>query len=189
MFNWFLLLTLLQTLSATDGEENEVIYFTDSGTAEFTSSVPLHTFTGSSEHLTGMIDLTENIIDFYLDLSTLKTGIGRRDRDMYGTLNVDDHPFAEFTGAFETDFDEESTEQQSVVVSGEFTINGVTRNTTIEGILQKQGEELHLEADWILLLDDFNIEPPGILFYRVTEEQEIHIEAVLEPRSRDEFQN
>lgn len=189
MFYWFLLLTLLQFLSAADGEEDEVVYFTDSGTAEFTSSVPLHTFTGSSDHLTGMIDLTENYIDFYLDLSTLKTGIGRRDRDMYSTLNVDDHPFAEFTGALETDFDEESTEQQSVVVSGEFTINGVTQDVTIEGILQKQGEDLYLEADWIVLLDDYNIEPPGILFYRVTEEQEVHIEAVLEPSNRDEFQD
>jgi len=67
-----------------------LIYMTHSGHAEFTSRVPLHTFTGESNHLTGMINYGENIIDFYLDLNTLRTGIDRRDRDMFRTLNVDE---------------------------------------------------------------------------------------------------
>lgn len=163
------------------------VYYTETGYAEFTSSVPLHTFTGSSEHLTGFIDLQENIVDFYLDLNTIKTGISRRDRDMYRTLNVDEYPFAEFTGSIGSPFDEGSTELQNVVVSGEFTIHGVTREVSIEGTLQHQNDEIQLKAEWILLLDEYDIEPPGILFYRVTEEQQVLIEATLQSYNRDEF--
>ena len=193
MFCCLLLITLLQIVPVAGPELNEpdvideIIYYTDSGEAEFTSSVPLHTFTGRSGNLTGMIDLEENLIDFYLDLNTLKTGIGRRDRDMYRTLNVDDHPFAEFTGMFVSQFDESISEPQVAIVEGEFSIHGVTRQIRIEGELQMQGENLHLSAEWIILLDDYGIDPPGILFYRVTEEQEVRIEAVLQPYPREEI--
>lgn len=154
---------------------------TETGHAEFTSSVPLHTFTGESDHLTGMIDFDENIVDFFLDLETLKTGNGRRDRDMYSTLNVDDYPFAEFTGALVSSFDSNSTEPQDVTVTGDFSIHGVSREITVDGILQKRDDDLRLEAEWILDITDYNIEPPGILFYRVRDEMDVRIEAVLQP--------
>lgn len=183
-----ILVVLLQFSVAADPVE-DVVYFTDSGYAEFTSSVPLHTFTGKSNHLTGMIDLEENVIDFYLDLNTLETGIGRRDRDMNRTLNVSEHPFAEFTGSLKSSFDEQSTEKQTVVAAGEFTINGVTRTVEIEGNLQKQGDDILLEAEWDLFIDDYNIEPPGILFYRVNTKQEVRIEAVLKTHDKEEITN
>ncbi len=170
-----------------DDVRQDVVYITDSGHVEFTSRVPLHTFTGSSDHLHGLIDFDENLVDFYLDLSTLKSGIGRRDRDIYRTLNVDDYPFAEFTGTLSTSFDQNSSETQQVEVQGEFTIHGVTRNVTIQGTMQKQGEELYLTAEWILNLEDYDIEPPGILFYRVNEEQELRIEATLNSAPKEEI--
>jgi polyisoprenoid-binding protein YceI len=160
-------------------------YHTRSAHAEFHSSVPLHEFTGESDYLTGMIDFDENLVDFYLDLSTLKTGNARRDRDMYRTLNIDDYPFAEFTGTLESSFDQNSTEKQVVTVTGEFTLHGVTAEKTIEGSLQRQGDAILLEAEWVQDITDHNIEPPGILFYRVRDEMDIRISAVLEQEEDD----
>lgn len=167
----------------------EVVYYTDSGYAEFASSVPLHSFTGESDHLTGMIDLRENLVDFYLDLNSLETGIGKRDRDMYQTLNVEEHPFAEFTGTLETSFNPDSSAEQLARVKGEFTINGNTRQVTIEGTLQPQNEGIILNAGWELRLEDYDIEAPGILFYRVDEVQKIQIEATLKPVDPETLSN
>lgn len=153
----------------------------ENGHAEFTSSVPLHTFTGESDHLTGLIDFDENIVDFFLDLETLKTGNSRRDRDMYQTLNVEDHPFAEFTGTLATPFDINSGDRQEVTVTGEFTIHGVTTEKTVHGILKVQDDGLWLEAEWVHDITDHEIEPPGILFYRVRDEMDVRIQAVLQP--------
>ena len=175
-------ISLLLILTAVFQNINDdVVYYTDSGHAEFTSSVPLHSFTGESNHLTGMIDFRENIVDFYLDLNTLETGIGKRDRDMYETLNVEEHPFAEFTGTLETPFNPDSSAQQLARVTGEFTINGIAREVSIEGTLLSRGERIVLNAAWELKLEDYDIEAPGILFYRVDEVQEIEIEASLNP--------
>ncbi len=182
-YNYLILNAALFLLFGAWQSENP--YYTESGHAEFTSSVPLHEFTGESDHLTGLIDFEVNLVDFYLDLETLKTGNGRRDRDMYRTLNVEEHPFAEFTGSFDSSFDTTSREPQSVSVIGEFTIHGVTRERTFEGTLQKVDEGLQLEATWTLNITDYDIEPPGILFYRVDEEMEVRVNALLQPREKE----
>lgn len=175
-----LLLTLLTLFSAI-GETARVdtVWYTDSGEAEFTSDVPLHTFTGRSDHLTGMIDTQRNVIDFYIDLQTFRTGVDRRDRDMARTLSIDEHPFAEFTGELDTAFDENATEPQPVTARGRFTVHGVTQDLTVEGTLARQGDRLLLEAEWILDITDYEIRPPGILFYRVRDEIEVRIRAGL----------
>ncbi|MDZ7721227.1 MAG: YceI family protein [Balneolaceae bacterium] len=160
-------------------------YITETGHVEFTSSVPLHSFTGTSDHLTGLIDFDENLVDFYIDLKTLDTGNGKRDRDMYSTLETDEFPFAEFTGTLQSSFDLASTDEQNVTVAGDFTIHGVTHSIEVDGSLQHRNNTLSLEASWILNLNDYEIEPPGILFYRVDEKIEIRIDAQLEPQDNE----
>lgn len=189
MMRWhFLILTPLLLLKVWQ-PETEHVYYTDSGHAEFTSSVPLHTFTGKSDHLTGMIDFESNVVDFYLDLETLKTGNRRRDHDVYHrTLNVEEYPFAEFTGSLDIPFDTTSLESQIVTVTGNFSIHGVTQNRMVEGTLQKVDGGFQLNSEWTLNITDYEIKPPGILFYRVDEEMDVRVEALLLPREMEQEQ-
>lgn len=154
--------------------------------AKFRSEVPLHSFTGSSKHLVGKISLADSTVDFYLDLATLDTGNNKRDKDMRKTLNVKEYPFAEFFGSIITPFDPASNLKQSVKVEGDFTIHNVTQHIEVDGALQKTTEGLAVEASWVLNLTDYNIKPPGILFYRVDEEIHIQIETTLESLSEQE---
>lgn len=175
------LLAILCTMLLTTLSLQAQTYMTENGKATFYSEVPLHTFSGSSEYLTGQIDLETNIVDFYIDLTTLDTGIKKRDRDMLETLETDKFPFAEFYGELKSDFDPESTEVQNVSVEGTFKIHGVENETSYTGTLQMTPEGLLLKADWILLLEDYDITPPKLLFIKVDQEQKIEIEALLKP--------
>lgn len=154
---------------------------TDSGTAIFHSEVPLHSFTGSSDFLTGLINLEDGTVDFYLDLTTLDTGIQKRDRDMKETLETGKFPFAEFFGSLSTDFNPDDTSEQPVKVKGDFKIHGVSREVTIDGTLQMKPEGLMVTANWVLELEDYDIVPPSLLFVKVDQEQKIEIEALLKP--------
>lgn len=160
-------------------------YQTTDGLAQFHSSVPLHTFTGESEYLNGLIDFEQNLVDFYLDLSTLKTGNSRRDRDMYRTLNIDQYPFAEFTGKIDSDYDPDSSEEQTVTVTGEFSIHGITVNKQFEGTIENTGRSIIVNAKWVQDITDHQIEPPGILFYRVRDEMDVEIQAELFPAQNE----
>ncbi len=153
---------------------------TESGRADVTSRVPLHTFTGRSDHLVGMIILADSTIDFFLDLTTLKTGIGKRDKDLRITLNTDEFPFAEFYGKLVSPFRIDQAGPQRASVEGEFSIHGVTRPLRVEGSLELLDGAMHLLAEWELNVKDFDIVPPRLLIIKVHEVQVIRIEATLE---------
>ena len=160
-------------------------YMTEEGKAVFHSEVPLHTFSGNSDHLTGLINLDEKTVDFYIDLTTLETGIDKRDRDMKETLKTEKYPFAEFFGTLVSDFDPDTMAVQTAEVEGEFKIHGVTREVTITGTLEMKPEGLMVKASWTLRLEDYDIVPPSLLFVKVDQEQDIEIEALLKPVEKD----
>lgn len=156
-------------------------FFADNGKVVFESSVPLHTFEGSSQLLTGMVDLEANTVDFYLDLETLDTGNNKRDKDMKLTLETEDYPFAEFFGTLENLIDLSSSEPQPVQVTGEFKLHGITRPVDVDGSITVTNEGLLVEASWILLLNDYQIKPPQLLIMKVDQEQKIRINILLTP--------
>ncbi len=156
------------------------VWATESGHAAFVSSMPLFEFTGESEYLAGRISFPDSTLDFYLDLESLKTGIGKRDKDMRQTLGTNKNPFAEFYGRLHGAIDPTSDNSYPVTAVGDFSINGVTRPVTITGEIKVSGETLILSASWILRLGDYNIEPPKLLIFKVDEDQRITITATLQ---------
>ena len=62
---------------------------------------------------------------------------------------------------------------------GIFKIHGKEKEIEVNGTLKREGDKLHLKAGWILLLEDYEIVPPQILFIKVDQEQEIKINAIL----------
>ncbi|SFO39095.1 YceI-like domain-containing protein [Algoriphagus ornithinivorans] len=156
---------------------------TESGEAIFLSKAPLNEFTGESEKLKGLIDLEKNLVDFYLDLNTLKTGIGLRDRHMRENyLETDKFPFAEFTGKMKSIPALNAGTTYPVVVVGKFKIHGIERNVEITGNLQKTSSgNIELKAKFDILLGDYEIPLPKLVFYELAEKQEVSINATLKP--------
>jgi len=159
------------------------LYFSNTGTVNFHSETGIHGFTGTSHHLTGQIDLSNGTVDFYVDLETLDTGNGKRDRDMRETLETDKYPFAEFFGSIQTEFDPDKTEEQPVVVKGTFTLHGVEQQIEVPGSIEGTNEGLLVKADWVIRLEDYKIKPPRLLFIKVAQEQEIDIRILLKPKT------
>lgn len=175
MRNYIILLFFLALSFTTNAQT----FYSANGQAVFYSEVPLHNFTGTSNNLTGQINLTTGVVDFYIDLSTLDTGNGKRDRDMRKTLNIEDYPFAEFFGKMTSDFNTETDSLQEVRVSGLFKIHGKEKQIEVDGTMQMTGNDLQLKANWILNLDDYEIKPPKLLILKVDEEQKIEITMLL----------
>lgn len=57
-------------------------YLTTSGEVTFLSKAPLNEFEGKSTYLNGLVNLEKNLLDFFVDLNTLKTGIKLKDSNM-----------------------------------------------------------------------------------------------------------
>lgn len=158
-------------------------YQATNGKVVFLSKAPLSEFTGESKTLKGLIDLDKNLVDFFLDLNTLKTGITLRDKHMRENyLETEKYPFAEFTGKFET-LPTLTSASEKVKVRGKFKIHGVEKEILVEGVLKKLANgSLDLKANWTVALDDYKIEIPKLVFYELAPEQQVSIEAILNPK-------
>jgi polyisoprenoid-binding protein YceI len=159
-------------------------FITESGNVNFLSKAPLSEFNGVSDQLNGLIDLSQNLLDFYVDLNTLDTGIGLRDKHMRDNyLETEKYPFAEFTGKI-TPIPSLSTGTKSPVTAvGKFKIHGVEREIEVKGTLSKNAKgELELEAGFEVLLSDYKIPLPKLVFYELAENQEVSIKATLKPK-------
>lgn len=175
MIRFVFLGAFLLSLSAKAQE-----FQTQAGKVVFLSKASLSEFTGESKTLKGLIDLDKNLVDFFLDLNTLKTGITLRDKHMRENyLETEKYPFAEFTGKFET-LPTLTTSSEKVKVRGKFKIHGVEREIVVEGLLKKLANgSLDLKANWTVALDDYKIEIPKLVFYELVPEQQVSIEVIL----------
>jgi polyisoprenoid-binding protein YceI len=156
-------------------------YFTKKGHVEFRSHSTLEDFTGKSDYLTGKINFQDSTVDFYLDLSTLRTGIRLRDEHMHENYLQDDkYPFASFYGKIKNLIDPVDADTQNVLVAGVFKVHGVSRQIQIKGSLIKDKETIKVSANWPLQLQDYKIDIPKFLFLRVNETIHISINAKLD---------
>lgn len=158
-------------------------FYGESGYAEFESRAPGLTFKGTSDHLTGLIDISERTVDFYLDLNTLDTGIRLRNRHMRDSyLNTREHPFAEFLGTMRGEVDIRLADPQPVTATGKFTIHGITQEREVEGTLtfSNGGNTVRLQAYFEVLLDDHNIDRPRVVFYELSELQRVTIDIKMD---------
>ncbi len=175
-----ILILFLVTNSSSYGQE----FLTTSGKVKFLSQASLNEFTGESEKLNGLIDLEKNTLDFFVDLNTLKTGIGLRDKHMRDNyLETEKYPFAEFTGRFTSVPELKPGERTAVHVKGAFKVHGIARELDLSGYLTRMGNGgLELDSEFIVLLSDYGIAIPKLVFYELAEKQLVTVKATLNPK-------
>ena len=156
-------------------------YLTTTGEVTFLSIAPLNEFDGKSNALNGLVNLDSNILDFFVDLNTLKTGIGLRDSHMRESyLETDQFPFAEFTGKIVQIPILVIGEKIPVKAFGTFKIHGEKKEITVVGTLVKQQNgKITLDATFTIALSDYKIPLPSLVFYELAQEQKVTIHAVL----------
>lgn len=159
-------------------------FLTENGRVEFLSQAPLNEFTGKSANLNGLIDLEKNVLDFYVDLNTLETGIGLRDRHMRENyLETKKYPYAEFTGKINAPPSLSTGQTASVIAKGTFKIHGIEKEIEVPGKLTQLKEgEMQLDASFTVLLGDYKIDIPKVVFYELAEEQVVTIQAILKAK-------
>lgn len=156
-------------------------YLTTKGEVIFLSKAPLNEFEGKSSSLNGLVNLETNVLDFFVDLNTLKTGIGLRDSHMRENyLETDQFPFAEFTGKLVQQPTLILGTKTPVKALGKFKIHGIEREIEVPGFLTlAQNGRIELDASFEILLSDFEIALPKLVFYELAEEQKVTINAIL----------
>ena len=156
-------------------------------TVSFNSTARLEFVEGKTQNVSGMFtfdpDTPESSIGGLLavDLRTLKSGIGTRDRHMRENhLHTKKYPFAYFEVDSLVPVISLSVADSiyTASVMGKFYIHGVYRAieadlTIVRSLANSKGESIKVRAKFAIKLDDFKIPRPKALFLKLAETIEV----------------
>ena len=162
------------------------VYMTKHGHVQFVSHSTLENFTGKSDYLVGRMNLADSTVQFYVDLTTVSTGVRLRDEHMQEEyLQTDKYPFAQFSGKIVSSYDPANTDTQQVTVKGTFKVHNVSHVITVKGQLKIGQDKLYVHAAWPVKLGAYNISIPQVLFMKVSPIQAVSISTEMD-RKKDE---
>jgi polyisoprenoid-binding protein YceI len=113
---------------------------------------------------------------FEVDLNSIDTGIGLRNRHMRENyLETDKYPFAHFKGKL-VKAEKTSEGPVDVTADGTMFIHGVEKQISINGKMISDGNDFRLQADFITPLTDYNIEIPKLMFFKIDENMKLKVD-------------
>ncbi len=156
---------------------------------KFTSEVLALKFSGKTNDIDGFvywegeeIFYQNNQMHFEVDLNTLETGIGKRDRDMREVLETQKWQYATFDGGVKNPVKiDSSLNAYKLTVTGKMFIHGVERDVEAPGIVTIENDgKMHAICDFSISLLDFNIKAPTLAaFIKVNDNINLHLDFYL----------
>ncbi len=148
----------------------------------FISKAPLEEFDGITDAIDGYVlwegaeMLNKNEFFFQVDLATLDTGIGLRNRHMRENyLETEKYPFASYEGEM-VNIDSTDADTLIVNVKGTFSIHGVKNPLSAQGKIVPTTNGYFAKSAFQIKLGDYNIKIPKLMFMKLNEIINIEIQ-------------
>lgn len=168
----------------------------DQNIVKFISSTPVLDFEGVTNNFDGYVYWEgekflekNNQLYFEVDLNSVKTGNGKRDRDMReDVLETDKWPLTSFKGKI-IDYkkDKSDSTKYYIIALGEMFIHGHKKKLKINATIEKNQNIMAVKSNFSVLLKDYEIEAPSLLaFIKVAQEIKLHLNFQLVRYTEDE---
>ena len=184
MFKFLVLIIGLAAIQLSYGSEYQVDK-SAKNQVKFISDAPMEDFEGVTDKIDGYFisDGIDKLVgsEFYfeVDLNTVKTGIGLRDRHMREDyLHTDKHRFTNIKGKI-TEARKISDTEYDITVQAKKFIHGVSKDITIQGKIYKVAEGFKIKAAYTVKLPDYNIEVPKFMFMRISEDIKLELDFIV----------
>lgn len=148
----------------------------------FDGKSTLGDFTGTTDstrgHMTGGT-LTEVRGWVEASVRTLKTGNGRRDRDLVKTMEADIYPNIRFV-LEGVEASSTSGDSVPVILAGRFYVHGVSRQERIQALVRRTPEGTRLTATFPMNLKDYSVTSlTRFLVLKMNPDIVVHVDVVF----------
>jgi polyisoprenoid-binding protein YceI len=156
----------------------------------FISRASIEEFEGVTDRIDGYVLLDGEALtaqtggedtELYLevDLASLDTGIGLRNRHMRDNyLEVEEYPYASYSGVIVHTVPIAEGGHR-VTSRGSFTVHGVSRDMEIPCDVTSAGDVYRAACSFQVLLSDHDIEIPKIMFLKLADEIQVELDFVM----------
>jgi polyisoprenoid-binding protein YceI len=149
---------------------------------KFISHAPMDDFEGVTDKIDGYIywkgDSLLNNSDMYfeVDLNSIDTGIGLRNRHMRDNyLETDKYPYTHFKGKL-TRAGKLSDNEYDVTAEGTMFIHGVEKQISVKGKMTAMDNGYRIQANFITALTDYKITVPKLMFFKINENMQLELD-------------
>ncbi|HKI83769.1 MAG TPA: YceI family protein [Candidatus Krumholzibacteria bacterium] len=158
----------------------------------FRSTTDVNEFEGVTDHIDGYVllpdtapplgeDAKDSELHFEVELASLDTGIGLRNRHMRDNyLQVEKYPYAVFSGTV-AHVESASGDTLQVTAKGEMQIHGKKKQMSIPCTVSPEDSGYRVHGAFTVLLSDFDISIPKIMFLQLDNEIHLEVDFAVEP--------
>ena len=135
-----------------------------------------HDWQGHSTGISGRIlydaaDQTSNRCSLRVDLATFDSGVSNRDSNMLTNLDAFQYPDVMYVSK------EISMEGMNASIKGQLTFHGITKDLNLKADISFT-DGFNAEGSFTILLSDYEVERPALLFKKIADEMKIKFHIV-----------
>ncbi|PQJ81389.1 YceI family protein [Polaribacter glomeratus] len=147
-------------IAISNGQEQ---YLTKNGAISFFSKAPIEDITADNNQVLSIVDATSGKMAISILIKSFmfkKALMQEHFNENY--LESDTFPKATFKGVI-LNFDTLKDTATKLQVKGVLTIHGISKEKTIEANFKRTKETILVDGDFIVVLDEFNVEIPAVV--------------------------
>jgi hypothetical protein len=177
----FILPLLLTGFSLNSTAQEQAKYFIGKSEVTFLSRAPLETIEASSTALKGVIDPATRTFAFSMPMKSFRGFNSELQQEHFheNYLESVKYPVSTFTGKIIDEFDPNVPGRYEIRAKGIFTVRGIPRERILKGIVEVKPGTLLLNVDFTILLDDYSIRIPRLVYQKIAPEIEVNLKAEL----------
>lgn len=173
----FIVFVFVLATSSSFGQK----FSTKFGTIKFISKAQLELIQASSDKLQGILDPATNQFAFLIDMKSFQgfnSGLQRQHfNENY--IETEKFPLAKFSGKIIEQVDYAQNGVSEVRAKGELDIHGQKQVRIIKSKITVNGNQISIEAQFLIPLSDHNITIPKIVNQKIATEIEVSVNATL----------
>ena len=159
-------------------------YYTNRGKVSFFSEAPIENISAINEDVSAIVDSQTGGFAFRLkieDFTFPNSLMQEHFNESY--LESEKYPLSTFTGVIDNFSDLDLSVMQNLVVNGSLSMHGISKDAQMKATAQMINDELHISSTFDVVLEDYDIDIPKIMMYKIAEVIQVVVDMKLQNRS------
>lgn len=151
-------------------------------TISFYSEAPLENIEAVNKSATIVLKTSDSELQMSISIQNFKFKNALMEEHFNENyMETNKFPKAIFRGKINEKVDYTKDGEQKVTVTGKMEIHGVTKDVTLEGTLNKTGNDIKLNTKFKIKVADYNIKVPSMYVQNIAEVVDVTFSTTLEP--------
>jgi hypothetical protein len=158
-------------------------YYSKKGQVSFFSEAPIENIEAVNKDVSAIVDSQSGGFAFRLkiqDFTFPSSLMQEHFNESY--LESDKYPLSTFTGSIADISKLDLSSRQTLTVKGSLSIHGITQEAEMVAYAQIINGELHISSTFDVVLEDYDIDIPKIMMYKIAEVIKVAVDIKLQNR-------